>query len=880
MISVDYPIAWDSRKTKSIQALPLTLLQKLFSIPEITFTNAVKLFFGSMLLLMAATTNAATKTSARTGNWNDATMWSPSGIPANGDVVIIASSHVVTINVNTNDLASLTVNGTLTIGNNTTDRIVTVSGIVTVSSSGVFNTTGNGGNDLFIEGNLINNGTFDMNISGADADVSFTGSANQTISGTGTTTDFNTITINNSGAANNNIVEIVPSNFSAAAGFLILTKGIIKMSGSYTFVNVFFNSTTPTINSDEGLWLNNPNVTVSGQNGDTYLYGLIRVTAGNYNVGIAEDYWLVYFSGAILTMDGGTMNVSGALFGYTNSETINFTQNGGILAICTAGNNYNVPSFGIVATGSVYTITGGTIILQKAASSYFDYINNSSAITLTGGTFQVGNAATAPGSLFWINSPVAFYNLLINSTNNPTAELKANTIVKNDLTIGGVLDASTSNYSINVGHDWINNGSLTPRSGTVTLDGNAAQQIGGSAATSFYNLTVNKSAGAITLNKNTTITGAATFSAGIVNSTVSSLLIFNDDATTTGANNGTIPSYVQGPVKKIGNDAFIFPVGKTGAGYRLCGISAPANATDAFTTEFMRSSATSLGTITASGLHAVSNCEYWKIDRTTGTSNVNVTLSWSGMSICNAAAYVNSLSSLVVAHFNGTNWNSYGANSTTGNASAGTVTWNAVSSFSPFSIGSNSATANPLPVRFSIVKAYADGEHNNIEWTNETEEGLEKYDVERSADGNSFEKINTVRPTNNAGSKMRYAIADASVNNQTLWYRIKAVELNGNIIYSSIVKVKRSLSSDSKIMIYPNPVTGNQFTVQLTSRIKTNYIIEIINQSGQKVFTTNWQYYGGNDSRTISLPSSITTGIYMISLSGDGKIFNSKIIIQ
>ena len=177
-------------------------------------------------ILCGLQVHAVTKTSAGSGNWTSASNWSPSGEPAAGDVVIISSGHTIAINTNTNNVASITINGTLTIGNSNTDRTVTVSGNVTINAGGVFNTTGNGGNSLLIGGNLSNSGTFDMNIGSADAQVTFNGSANQSISGAGSTTDFSTLIVNNSGAAGNNIVEVLSSSFTASSGFLTLTKGI------------------------------------------------------------------------------------------------------------------------------------------------------------------------------------------------------------------------------------------------------------------------------------------------------------------------------------------------------------------------------------------------------------------------------------------------------------------------------------------------------------------------------------------------------------------------------------------------------------------------------------------------------------------------------
>ena len=597
---------------------------------------------------------AGTKTSTGSGNWNTGSSWSPSGVPSTGDDVVIAAGHTITINNNTANLGSITISGTLVIGNNNTNRNVNVSGSIVINSGGVFRTAGNGGNSLNIGGNLTNNGTFDMVISGATADLTFDGSANQTVSGTGGTSDFNTITINNTGSASNNIVEVSTSNFTAAAGFLTLTDGILKMSGSFTFSNTFFSSANPTINSDEGLWLNNANVTVTGQNGDTQLSGLLRITAGTYNVGVSADWWLYYYSGAELIMEGGALNVSGAFFGATTSSTINFNQSGGTITVNTVGNSYNVASFEIWASGSVFTKSGGSIVLQRAATAFTDYVNYSTNSTITGGEVQAGNGATPSGSVFWMISTPPVYNMVVNSTNNPNFQLRSNTTVLHDITINGVLDAASQNVDLTVGCNWINNGSFLPGTASVTLNGTTAQSIGGTANTSFNNLILNNTGGAITLNRAITIAGTCTFTAGVMNSTSTNLITFADNATTTGANNGANPSYVNGPVRKIGNDAFTFPVGKAGAGYHYCAISAPAVTTDAFTAEYIRGAASTLGTITASGLSHVSSCEYWSLNRTAGTSAVNVTISWTGTSNCNGAAYVNDLATLTIAHFNGT----------------------------------------------------------------------------------------------------------------------------------------------------------------------------------------------------------------------------------
>jgi G8 domain len=74
--------------------------------------------FAWMLFWAPDAAYATAKSSTGTGNWNTAGTWSPVGVPANGDDVTVVTGHTVTVDVNTASLASLTVNGTLTVGNN------------------------------------------------------------------------------------------------------------------------------------------------------------------------------------------------------------------------------------------------------------------------------------------------------------------------------------------------------------------------------------------------------------------------------------------------------------------------------------------------------------------------------------------------------------------------------------------------------------------------------------------------------------------------------------------------------------------------------------------------------------------------------------------
>lgn len=613
-------------------------------------------------------------------------------------------------------------------------------------------------------------------------------------------------------------------------------------------------------------------------------------------------------TGASITMNKIILNVtgnfsqSGGQFDFTagDSDAANFAE----LRI---GGNYALTGTGVMFTStSDNSVTNGTITFNKSGTQTFN--------------------ATTPGNLIYTNFIVAA---------NSTLELLSNVLLTSEalavwggnftVNSGGVLDAGTNQivsstgatagtfnvFTLSSGAGIVTanvNGVQNANIGTVstslatrtfssaanyTYDGTAIQNSGtfttSPTANQVNNLTLNNTTGntttGVTLQQAFAVAGTLTLTSGHITSSSTNLLTMNAGSNVAGANYGTRisggsdNSFVNGPIRKIGNTDFLFPVGKVNAGHHFAGISAPANPGDTYTTEYIRGSARLLGTVSAAGLSHVSNCEYWDISTTAASPNVNVTLSWTGTSNCNAAVYVNDLATLVVAHF-GTTWDSYGNNGgNTGNASAGSVTWNNVTTFSPFALGSTDKETNPLPVKFVNVKAYASGDNNKIEWANLTESAIDKYEVERSVNGISFTPMTAVAARSNANAREDYTVVDNNVSGAN-WYRINAKGLDGSSVYSAVVRVSRTDKDDSKLVLYPNPVVTKQMTIQLYSAGSENYTVSVFNNTGQVVYTTNWIHAGGSASRSIEIPATLSAGYYHIQVKGKGKTLTSTFVIQ
>jgi hypothetical protein len=79
------------------------------------------------------------------------------------------------------------------------------------------------------------------------------------------------------------------------------------------------------------------------------------------------------------------------------------------------------------------------------------------------------------------------------------------------------------------------------------------------------------------------------------------------------------------------------------------------------------------------------------------------------------------------------------------------------------------------------------------------------------------------------------------------------------------------------VVLYPNPVTNNQFNIALPSYIKGEVTIKMINTIGQTVYQTKTE---AQNKITITPNSILAQGLYFVELTNKGKSCIKKITIQ
>ena len=511
------------------------------------------------LLGSQATSPAPTVISAQTGPWNTGSTWIGGIVPAATANVTIADNTTVTLD-GSDTTNSITVGqggsaASLIIGNSATARTLTVNGGITVNAGA--SVTVNSGfaqtaHAVNITGDIVNSGTFNMEASATSrCVVTFSKNGPQNIEGGGTTR-FGKISLN-MGSSNANILDVSATNFvDTVSNFLTLSNGTFRLSTATTVTPFLGNVTIP---SSAGLWLysNSPTVTIPDS---LILSGSLRVSSGILTIGNAADKRLMYNGGAF-TVEGGTVNIAGRFAPYNGFTTTVFTMSGGTLNVPTVGSTSTTDApFSMSVAGSYFEMTGGTIVIKQAGGANLGFLNTgSTTYSVTGGTVQIGDASTPSGQTIQITSIAPFYNLTVAGTSaTNTAMLATNSLtVKNNVSIntGNVLNAN--NLNLTVMGNWTDAGSFTPGTGTVVLNGSAAQSISKtSSAETFYKLLLSNTSTGVSLSASTNAIVADSFqiAQGIFNIGANTLTL--DSAVT---NNGTLSSSATGTVNYSQNSA-------------------------------------------------------------------------------------------------------------------------------------------------------------------------------------------------------------------------------------------------------------------------------------------------------------------------------------
>ena len=430
----------------------------------------------------ATTLNGSAKISNQTGNWSNPLIWTPNGVPTSADNVTIANGHTVSIDVNAICSGLFVGQGAATtlqfIG--ATARTLSLGNQLLVNSNASFivNPTSASTHSLFLNSNVVSNGTFNLHNSATSRCKTYFSNniGDINISGSGSVINFSDLILNLNSPTNT--LTISSSNFSASTNFLTLTQGILNFA-TINAVTITPYTTATLIPYYAGLILNSPNLTINTSD-NINLLGKLTVNSGTINIGSAANKDL-QVSGGNIILNSGSINVAGKLYSTGINDIFNLTMSGGVITVPTIGStNTTISPFDIRGTGSNYRMTGGLIVIPLSGGTGAQKLGYqvSGSITggVSGGTLQIGNTLTTVNHTIQISSTFPVNNLVINSARAMASIATNSLVVLKDVAINsGTLNANA--LSIQVGNNWTNTSLFMPGTGSVIFNSNSSQTI-------------------------------------------------------------------------------------------------------------------------------------------------------------------------------------------------------------------------------------------------------------------------------------------------------------------------------------------------------------------------------------------------------------------
>ncbi len=182
-------------------------------------------------------------------------------------------------------------------------------------------------------------------------------------------------------------------------------------------------------------------------------------------------------------------------------------------------------------------------------------------------------------------------------------------------------------------------------------------------------------------------------------------------------------------------------------------------------------------------------------------------------------------------------------------------------------IGDGSTSNNAVPSQISCISVLpvtwlsVNGQFQNgnaiIHWATASETNTDKFEIEHSTDGITYNKVGTAAAAGNSSSARQYGFIHPSPVSGKNYYRIKQIDSDGRFTYSSIIVLKNS-DTRSSLIIAPNPVQAEAILYFNEPGRKT---IQLFNMKGALLYT---EKINVTNSRHAINMVNMASGIYLL----------------
>ena len=175
-----------------------------------------------------------------------------------------------------------------------------------------------------------------------------------------------------------------------------------------------------------------------------------------------------------------------------------------------------------------------------------------------------------------------------------------------------------------------------------------------------------------------------------------------------------------------------------------------------------------------------------------------------------------------------------------------------------------SGNGTALPVELTSFGAAAKSQSVNLNWATASEKNSDRFEVQRSATGEAFETVGTVKGQGNTSSAHNYAFVDSRPLAGRSYYRLRQVDTDGTTAYSPVAAVQVR----NELAVYPNPSAG---IVTLPATLGDVHY-RLLNTIGQTLLSGQAT---GNDQLDLT---KLAKGTFFLELTGEAGRTTQRLV--
>ncbi len=168
-------------------------------------------------------------------------------------------------------------------------------------------------------------------------------------------------------------------------------------------------------------------------------------------------------------------------------------------------------------------------------------------------------------------------------------------------------------------------------------------------------------------------------------------------------------------------------------------------------------------------------------------------------------------------------------------------------------------------------------------WTTQSEINNRQFELEKSTNGLDFTTVTIVQGAGNSNTTRSYLATDYSPATGTSYYRLKQVDFDGTIAYSSLISVNyEGADTGCKLKTVPNPCIGRcSFVMENCSgETGSNVTFYVYDALGNIVFADAGMIEPGSSAFSFDSDNGLKPGVYIVRGNVGDKSYEDKFLLQ